>query len=320
MNTWLYGLFSFWLLFGLYLDGWAHQHLSESLDTFFTPWHGVLYSGFFALALFLTTPAIRAVFRGEGVLNSFLHNAPISVLGVVLFFMGGVGDMIWHVLLGIESGVDALLSPTHLILAIGASMMITDPFHKGSLTSGRPVLALLSLGFFWSLLTFFTMYVHPVVNADMYSLYDGDAMYKEAALGLGSFIVQVVMLSGILLYARVAIRSIPSYAFTKLFTLVGLGMSVLAQDGYEFGFALSSLFAGIVADMFFASRVSQAHYGVKGAFWFAFLPAAYTGFFLGTLALEGRVGWPPSLWSGVIIVSAIIGFMMYSLQERSYAR
>ncbi len=41
-----------WLMGGLYLDGWAHNHVPE-LETFFTPWHAVLYSGFFAVAGFL---------------------------------------------------------------------------------------------------------------------------------------------------------------------------------------------------------------------------------------------------------------------------
>src|SRR5918911_2729090 len=36
-----------WFVAGLYLDGWAHNTI-PALETFFTPWHGVLYSGFFA--------------------------------------------------------------------------------------------------------------------------------------------------------------------------------------------------------------------------------------------------------------------------------
>ena len=43
-------LATLWLTAGLYLDGWAHSHVPE-LETFFTPWHGVLYSGYAALAV-----------------------------------------------------------------------------------------------------------------------------------------------------------------------------------------------------------------------------------------------------------------------------
>src|SRR5258708_5553632 len=40
---------SAWLVSGVYLDGWAHQH-GKVDDTFFTAWHAVLYSGYGATA------------------------------------------------------------------------------------------------------------------------------------------------------------------------------------------------------------------------------------------------------------------------------
>src|SRR5215831_12415292 len=49
---WAVVTLSTWFLGGLYLDGWAHVH-TPNLETFFTPWHGVLYSGFASVALLL---------------------------------------------------------------------------------------------------------------------------------------------------------------------------------------------------------------------------------------------------------------------------
>jgi hypothetical protein len=37
---------------GAFLDNWPHAHIA-TLDTFFTPWHGVLYSGYAACAAVL---------------------------------------------------------------------------------------------------------------------------------------------------------------------------------------------------------------------------------------------------------------------------
>jgi hypothetical protein len=37
------------LIAGLFSDGWAHEH--HLVDTFFTPWHGVLYTGFLLSAV-----------------------------------------------------------------------------------------------------------------------------------------------------------------------------------------------------------------------------------------------------------------------------
>lgn len=39
-----------WLILALFSDGWAHFNVPE-LEGFFTPWHGALYSGFAATAL-----------------------------------------------------------------------------------------------------------------------------------------------------------------------------------------------------------------------------------------------------------------------------
>src|SRR3989338_8127440 len=49
--------------------------------------------------------------------------------GVVIFGLGGLGDLVWHTLFGIEAGVDALLSPTHMALAFGGAVMASAPLH-----------------------------------------------------------------------------------------------------------------------------------------------------------------------------------------------
>src|SRR5919204_4826761 len=47
-----------WFQFGAYLDAWAHVHRPD-LETFFTPWHAVLYSGFLAVAAVTVAPLLR---------------------------------------------------------------------------------------------------------------------------------------------------------------------------------------------------------------------------------------------------------------------
>jgi hypothetical protein len=38
------------VIWGGYVDGWAHNHLATTLESFFTPWHAAFYSGFMAVA------------------------------------------------------------------------------------------------------------------------------------------------------------------------------------------------------------------------------------------------------------------------------
>jgi hypothetical protein len=164
---WAVGLLSLWFIGGLYLDGWAHLHL-QRLETFFTPWHAVLYSGYLAVASVLVVTAIRYRATSHSRLWSMPAGYELSVLGVVIFAVGGVGDMIWHTLFGIEVDLDALLSPTHLLLALGGTLMVTGPLRAAwrrpdegpqGLVSSLPML--LSLTLLLSVCTFFTQYVHP---------------------------------------------------------------------------------------------------------------------------------------------------------------
>jgi len=94
------------------------------------------------------------------------------LVGAGIFAVGGILDLIWHTLFGIEVDVQALLSPTHLILATGLFLMITGPLRAGwqrrrdervlSWTTGAPVV--LTLALVLSLLMFFTQFAHPLVN------------------------------------------------------------------------------------------------------------------------------------------------------------
>ena len=77
-----------WLFSGLLLDGWAHGHLAR-LETFFTLWHAVLYSGFFATASTLIVIALR----NRKLNGTWQHALPqgyqMSLEGIILFGIGG---------------------------------------------------------------------------------------------------------------------------------------------------------------------------------------------------------------------------------------
>src|SRR5438309_8310827 len=84
-----------WLMTGAYLDAWAHRHLAR-LETFFTPWHGVLYSGMFAILIFLAANALRNQARGREPDRMLPTGYGLSLAGCALFGIGGVIDLLWH--------------------------------------------------------------------------------------------------------------------------------------------------------------------------------------------------------------------------------
>src|SRR5690349_14190348 len=85
--TWGVTLSAAWFGAGLYLDGWAHTH--ELPDTFFTPWHGMIYSGFLLAALFLVSTFARRRWLGQLMPTGY----GLSLVGVGLFLIGGAADL-----------------------------------------------------------------------------------------------------------------------------------------------------------------------------------------------------------------------------------
>ncbi len=163
-------LLSCWGIGGLFLDGWAHNHFG-SLETFFTPWHAVLYSGFAAIATTLALAWLRGVYDRRPLIAAVPEGYELSALGVVLFGLGGVLDLLWHLRFGIEADIAALLSPTHLLLATSGVLILTGPLRAawrrrqsrlGWRTGGPAVVAAtLTL----AMLGFFTQFAHPFVTA-----------------------------------------------------------------------------------------------------------------------------------------------------------
>jgi hypothetical protein len=201
-----------WFVGGVYLDGWAHIHISKQ-ETFFTPWHGVLYSGYFVSAVFLFGTLLKNMLDGYPLARALPAGYELSMVGAIVFAFGAVGDFIWHTIFGIEANIEALFSPTHLILATGASLIATGPLRAAWRRSssqaaekiGLPALlpAVVSTAIFYSVLTFFTEYASPfgetLVGMNRLPA-TRSASFRLQELGVASFLLQAAILMGILLF------------------------------------------------------------------------------------------------------------------------
>lgn len=127
----------------------------------------------------------------------------LSLLSVLIFFIGGIGDMIWHMLFGIENNLEALLSPTHLLLALGWLLIVGGPlratWQRGSDEVSWTALgpALLSSTWTLSVLTFFTIYATPFDHL-LVGAHAPDGVAVQA-LGVVSFLLQSALLMGVIL-------------------------------------------------------------------------------------------------------------------------
>jgi len=310
---WIVILLGTWWTGGLFLDGWAHNHLAR-LETFFTPWHAVLYSGFAACGLFLGAITVKNHAQGYAWRRALPSGYELSLLGAFIFGVGGVLDLTWHLLFGIERNVDALLSPTHLILALGLILTISGPLRSAwrhplseqAESLARLLPAILSLAYILAIFLMFTQYANPIVHS--WADRSTDENLKD--LGLASILLQSAIFMGGVLFALRRWR-LPFGTFALLFTINSLVGSILATDIPPLPLvALVSAFTGLLVDLLYKTlkpwpeRETALHL-------FAFLtPLLIQGtYFLTLFAIKGVV-WSVNLWMGSIVIAGIAGLLL----------
>lgn len=313
--------FGVWMVVGLFVDGWAHLNL-PGLETFFTPWHGVLYSGFAAGAGWLAVLAVRGRRSGRSWSHALPRGYRLGAAGVIIFGVGGLGDMAWHVAFGVETSIDALLSPTHLVLLSGAALALSSALRAGW---ARPVgadgprmreelPAVLSLTLVTALAAFFLLYTsvfaEPAAAAPYLPAPEGTpghvASEAPVAAGLAGYLITTVLLVLPLLIAERQGRR-PRGAVVLLAGAVAW-LSAAVGDFTAFGLTAAALVTGAavlvevvaglpaVVDLPDRLRVPLLAASVPALLW----PAQLTA-----VALTEGMGWPPALWSGVVVLSAL---------------
>lgn len=307
---WWMTLCSSWMVVGLYLDGWAHRHLHD-LDTFFTPWHGVLYSGFLACAALLTWRRLRTPASGPSRSGTLPRGYGLSFLGVVIFTLGGLGDLVWHELLGVEADLDALLSPTHLTLAVGGVLIISGPFRAewlrqpSTLRFTRGVPMLVSLTLVVSVFAFFTQFAHPFVHVWSAGP-PPDRPFMPQALGIASILLQTALMTGALLLL-VRRWVLP---FGSLSLVMVLNAALVGGLENHLDFAWLGLGSGLIADtLVWALKPSVSRPAAFRVF-STLVPAAFYAFYFAALAVAAGVWWAVPMWAGSIALAGAMGWML----------
>jgi hypothetical protein len=315
-------LASGWVITGMVLDAWAHTH--QRLESFFTPWHGVLYSGFIVLMAWMAWIALRArlLHRAGGALPV---GYGLGMVGVGLFLVSAVGDGIWHTLFGVEVGIEAQFSPTHIGLFLGALLIFTTPLRaawSSSAPGPAPTIhaflpALFSLAWTTILVQFLFLYVFAF-REDAPSLAPGQPgaglaavpAYLEITRVRGLVSVQVtnlLLLGPLLLLIR---RWRPPFGTaTLLFGIVAALVAVV--DEFARGEVIVVALAGGLAADWLILRSARW----PNQTWAHRVTAIGTPFVLWAcyfLAVQVRRGiaWPAELWAGSVFFAALGGFAL----------
>jgi len=308
-------LFGLWMTVGLFLDGYFHQNLDSDGESFLTPWHAVFYAGFTASVLWLVGMSRR---RAPGVVDWRLSFLPAGYagarLGLVLFALGGLGDAFWHSAFGVERGIDALLSPTHLLLFAGLVLILTAPLRAaravpesapGSwIIAGSVISATALVGFFlnfaWGLgIAALTRVPYDPVT---------DAGETAVIAGVASMLVTTVVL---FTAARVLIAAgaVPAGALTALFTLTALLVSVAFDEDAEG--VVAAMLGGVVLDAAIHARTRLPKLSSAVAFGIA-SSVLWLGY-LGLLQALDGIEWQAEIWLGAVALSSLCAAALAAL-------
>lgn len=298
---------------GLFVDGWAHHHLPAKIETFFTPWHAPFYAGFFSLFVLMWLTMRRNETSGFSLRRSLPQEYMTSFWGGVAFLAGAVADMFWHRYFGIEVSLEALLSPTHLALALGGALMVAGPFRslwhrrkEKGIVAHLP--ALISFALFLSFFTFMTQFAHPIVDPWMDPARQMMRIGAAQSLGLSGVLLQTALFTGLSLYV-LRRRKLPFGSFAFILGLNALGMAFM-QD--EFRFFPAIVLAGLLIDLIVREVFNPREIWTVRALG-ALMPAAYWTAYTVTLLSTGGVWWSVHLWAGQIVLAGVAGLLISCL-------
>lgn len=321
------GMCGLWLSAGFLWDSWAHLHVG--VETFFTPYHAVFYAAMVGAAISFAVAGYANYRQGYRFPNILPLAYRRALIGVPVFFLGGVGDLIWHSFFGVENRIEAVTSPTHLIIGFGVVLVMSGPI-RSALASRASILTLRAqLPFLFSLAAVIE-FAHlgmsyafdpsaarmdappaEVATSANYLLDVALVLYKT---GTGIMIVILTSLVGMafMLYAASRMR----LAFGALTVYFVLGDSMMAaaltnDRPLLFIHICNAFVAGLIGDIILwrgrSKTIALPRLQVLRTLGIA-VPIAYYGtFFALTIALEGT-WWNWNLVFGSIVWSVLAGY------------
>jgi hypothetical protein len=303
-----------WLTVGLYVDGYAHNHGAVD-DTFFTPFHALLYSGLLAMGLFLGITQYRNVGKGYAFSRALPYGYGRSLIGVVLFFAGGGFDLVWHEMFGFEVSISALLSPSHLLLATAGFLIMSGPL-RAAWRRGRDIrwssLFPVVLVILISLMTFFTQFANPFTQGwILVRGTSGSNSWRTDVMGVSMILLPVAITMGVLLFALRRWR-LPTGAVTFILTANAAAMLFLNWGEMRFlwQLGLAAPLAGIVGDVLLRLlKPGRDNLLAWRIFAFVVPLVFYLVYFV---VLITRIGtwWEVHKWLGVTFLAAFVGVLL----------
>ena len=323
-----------WIVIALFSDGWAHANVPE-LESFFTPWHAGLYSGFAAAAGWIAGLVLRRGAAPATVLRAPLSAVrllpagyPAAAAGVATVGAGGVLDMLWHRAFGVEEGLDALLSPSHLTLLTGAALLLSAP-ARGAWRSAGPLPTgfrarfpeLLSLALTTALIAFFTVYTsafaRPGVDQPLVRIPHGMPGHELAELAPAATLAAYLLTTALIVVPLLLLSRrapLPAGA-TTLLVATPVWLTAGLQGFSRPGVALAVTAAAVAADAVLTRLDRTRGASAPGRLMLqgAVVPALLWPAQLAAVHVTDAVRYPVALWTGVVFLAVLLGLVLGAL-------
>ncbi|MGA8533183.1 MAG: hypothetical protein WB615_03625 [Candidatus Tumulicola sp.] len=320
------GLGCVWISIGFFLDAWAHGHVP--VESFFTPYHAVFYSGMFALMLVFGGFALRNRARGFGWGDALPRPYRVALAGIPIFLAAGVGDLMWHRVFGLEEGVDALLSPTHQVIGLGIFFLASGPIRSVLADRARSTTLGLQLPLAFGLATwlllahFGTAYafdpaagrtnapppIAPFTPDYLTALAIG---YYKVSIGVLIVILQSALIGGFALWLVSRIH--PRPGMLTLLYLVGNLPAAAAFTNHSNLLAITfaqALVTGIVGDVLVARWDPRPERAASFRVFATVIPMTYIGVYLIAVIFTDGTWWDWNVALGAWIWSGVSGYAL----------
>jgi hypothetical protein len=303
---------SVWTTLGLFLDAYAHANL-PGLETFFTPWHAVFYTGFAATTGWVLWTVWCQVRSGRRGLAAVPVGYGSTLLAIPAFAVSGGADMLWHIVFGVETTTDIFFSPSHLGLITSGLVIFTSPLRSAwadpsAATPGLP--AVLTLALAGAVVLLFLTYGNALLFAPdaivgSFSTLDGGSA-EDLAVHVA--VTNLVLLAPLLLLAR---RWPLPFGAATLGYAAAASISATLTGFEHLHVPLAILAAGFGVDL--VARWLRPSADRRGAYWMFAATAALLTWtvYLGVASVAvGQLPAIPELWTGVPVVAALLGWLL----------
>lgn len=307
-----------WVLLGGYVDGIAHVHGATD-DTFFTPFHLLLYTGMLANGLFLAGMQLRNVGRGHGWLQALPRGYLTSLVGVMLMAIGGFFDFLWHSAFGIEANIEASVSPPHLLLAFSTLVFLSGPLRalwgRAEAQRGWAQLfpAIASALLVYSIFSLFTQFAHAISWSGLYTAGNqpNEFLLRDHAMTAKVIVPALLMIATLLPLLRR--WALPFGAVTFLL-VANSGLMFLVRSAGHGGdnwlLLLAPLVAGLIGDLLLRGLQRPRIAGLPLRAFAFLLPFSYHVLFFVILQWSDGIWWSIHMWTGVCALAGAFGLAL----------